>query len=1629
MAPADCTTTLPAKAVYTINYFGLSAVGNFLTVFFSAYFDKFQIGILQTIPCICNLIAPPLWGAIADILRKQRLIHIFCILTGSLLMFSIQFTASSFYLACFVVFLANFQSGPTSSLLDQAVLALTERLGAEYGKQRLFGAVGYGLGAYITGVIVSNYGITWAFNIHLLFCVPTIFALQMIPSIDAPHQLELTPSGSTVAPPSFSTGLRALMKKTDVLILLFVVFLAGLMFGVLSSFLTLNLYELSGQSAQIVGIAIWCETFSELPAFYFADRIIEKVGTVNALGISILSYGARLTCYALMTNAWYALPFEFLHGCTFSLAWAACTKYIYASAPRGTEGMMMGILNAVQNGLGRGVGTMVGGYLYNTYGASFMWKVTDLGVPVALLAAYGIFNFGFSAALNFLPVYFSMHFDKFQIGVLQTLPSLCSVLAPPLWGALSDKFAQPRLVHVFCYISGSCLMYAVQFAAWSFRWTAVIVFVAHFQSKPAWTLLDQAVLALVSHLGAEYGKQRLFGSIGYGLGAYITGVAVSYGGITWAFTLSLGCVVPGLVLLHWIPSPNHSSKLLASPFAAGFRDLSRKTDLLCLLGVVCVTGAMAGVISSFLMVHLYELSNGSAHIVGAAICCETFSELPAFYYADRLLKSLGTVKMLTISIVAYGARLACYAQMTDAWVALPFECLHGCTYGLAWAACTKYVYSHAPRGTEGFVLGLLSAVQSGLGRGIATIAGGFLYNNYGPSWMWSVTSSGVPVALLGVTFFARAVSSRESTSCESAPLIPDHWAELLPAKAVYTVSNIGGSALINFITVFFSAYFDKFQIGILQTIPAVCSILAPPLWGAISDVLRRQRVVHIFCLVTGTLFMYAIQFAHDSFGWTCALVFLGNFQGNPAASLMDQAVLALVTRLGAEYGKQRLYGAVGYGLGAYIAGLVVAKYGIAWAFNMNVLFLLPTLVVLRKIPPSDSADHLVPESPSSSTLATPSFAASIRTLLTKKDVLGLLFVVFLLGLMCGTMSAFLTLNLYELSGGSAQIVGIAIFCETFSELPAFYFADRIIAKLGTVKVLAISISAYGARLTCYALMTNAWYALPFELLHGCTFGLAWAACTKYIYAAAPDGTKGTMMGILSAVQNGLGRGVGTMVGGYLYNSYGASYMWGITDLGVPLAFLGLYAFAHTIQEPMDEKNVGSIQKAPSDKDHLLAAVLNFFPVYFNTYYNKLEIGVLQTFPAFVAKRKELLPAKLVYVFFNVGYSSVQNFLPVYFNTYFTKFEIGLLQTIPCICSLLAPPLWGAIADVFHKQRLVHILCLLTASALMFSIQFASSSFVWTCVLMFCANFQATPLWPLLDQTVLALVTRLGAEYGKQRLYGAVGWGLGAYVTGLIVASFGISWAFNMNLLFCLPTVFTLLLIPAPDAAEHFHTDAATPKLSFIDGVKIVATKKDVLGLLLVVFLGGTMFGILSAFLMLNFYELSGGSAQIVGIAIWCETFSELPAFYYADRILAKLGTVKVLAISIAAYGARLTCYALMTNPWYALPFEFLHGCTYGLAWAAATKYIYAEVPRGTEGLMMGLLSAVQTGLGRGVGTSVGGYLYNTYGASTMWAVADMAVPLAFVGLYIFSCTMKKHPQETTNTEKDPLLVGKVDVMA
>ncbi|KAG6619879.1 Major Facilitator Superfamily (MFS) [Phytophthora cinnamomi] len=350
----------------------------------------------------------------------------------------------------------------------------------------------------------------------------------------------------------------------------------------------------------------------------------------------------------------------------------------------------------------------------------------------------------------------------------------------------------------------------------------------------------------------------------------------------------------------------------------------------------------------------------------------------------------------------------------------------------------------------------------------------------------------------------------------SKPAPSWHQDLLWETKLMYALSSAGGSAMFNFLTVYYqhTAGFSKVQIGVLQTLPNLASMVAPPFWGAVADRIRDQRLVHIFCIVSGSVLWFGLQFFAWSFEWTILMVMLAQFQRSPAASLLDHAVLNML-------------GKVGVG-------------GIYWSFGMSFMLCMSSLLVLRLIPPvrygeegyttlesGEATESAEPEAPAS-------FLENIRVVVSEIDVLVLLGVVFLMGLMYGVLSSFLTLNLYNLSGGDAKIVGVAIMCETASELPAFFFSHKIIKKIGTVNVLLVSIAGYALRISYYAVMTDPWSAIPFEFLHGITFGLAWAAVTQYIYSATPKGCEGTVMGVLNAIQNGLARATGTLVGVFAY---------------------------------------------------------------------------------------------------------------------------------------------------------------------------------------------------------------------------------------------------------------------------------------------------------------------------------------------------------------------------------------------------------------------------------------------------------------------------------------------------------------
>ncbi|OWZ09807.1 Major Facilitator Superfamily (MFS) transporter [Phytophthora megakarya] len=410
-----------------------------------------------------------------------------------------------------------------------------------------------------------------------------------------------------------------------------------------------------------------------------------------------------------------------------------------------------------------------------------------------------------------------------------------------------------------------------------------------------------------------------------------------------------------------------------------------------------------------------------------------------------------------------------------------------------------------------------------------------------------------------------------------------------------------------------------------------------------------------------------------------------------------------------------------------------------------------------------------------------------------------------------------------------------------------------------------------------------------------------------------------------------------------------------------------------------------------------------------------------TFLLDAGEAKELISLKMLFVIHNYCYSLVA-YLPIFFEeSNFSKSEIGILLAIPCICTIIGPPVWGAIADTLHRHKQVLILCHVTSAVFIFAIQFVKS-FPLMCITVFAAYCQMVPTLALLDLAAMKLTGRYGGDFGKQRLYGALGYGVGGYISGMMASAIGIEWCFTMMLcVSCITLILLIRYIPAGygDDDQHPHQKGLLRA-----SVNHICKRPDVLVLFVIALVLGVNGGFIDSYLFLNVYDLSDDGSTIVSVFVAVQTLSEIPLFFLASTLNERFGTALCLVIAVAAFFTRDMVYIYMEQPWYIVPLETLHGITFGLLLATLTTYLYEASPKGAAGTMIGLLSAFMRGIGAGIASLTGGYIYDEYGVETVWKVGAYAiVPAVLVLIGIFAWLARRH--QTPNVDLEENLVEQV----
>ncbi len=212
------------------------------------------------------------------------------------------------------------------------------------------------------------------------------------------------------------------------------------------------------------------------------------------------------------------------------------------------------------------------------------------------------FNYAAWAALiPFLPLFYQQAgLNGYQIGLLTGIPPLATVFSGPIWGGLGDYTRQYKrllivaLVGVLASVFG--MLHAHSFAALM----PLVVAYAFFMA-PVVPMVDHTTVDLLGERKSQYGKQRLWGSIGWGVSAPVVGVVMQRAGLNWGFYGFLAMMFCAMLVISGLPI---SKTRLGIQFWTSLRDLLAQRQLALFLLIVLVGGTGFAVATNFLFLHL-----------------------------------------------------------------------------------------------------------------------------------------------------------------------------------------------------------------------------------------------------------------------------------------------------------------------------------------------------------------------------------------------------------------------------------------------------------------------------------------------------------------------------------------------------------------------------------------------------------------------------------------------------------------------------------------------------------------------------------------------------------------------------------------------------------------------------------------------------------------------------------------------------------------------------------------------------------------------------------------------------------------------------------------------------------------
>ncbi len=371
-------------------------------------------------------------------------------------------------------------------------------------------------------------------------------------------------------------------------------------------------------------------------------------------------------------------------------------------------------------------------------------------VYVALFACSG-FN------QPFFPLWLSAHHvADWQIALIISAPLLLRIAVTPAIGAFADRSGNRN--RVARGLAVVVLLFALALGRSDGFWPILLLYCAMTVLSQAIPPLIEANVIQMVRLGIarNYGRMRLWGSIGFAAAAVVGGFVLGAGGpqaVFAAFTAALAVqVVVFLALPPAIQTPARDRR----PSVA----LMRQPLLLAVFAVAGLVLTSHTVFNVFGSIYLREIGY-SERAVGALWALATSAEIAMFWAGPRLATVLGPFGLLALAASAALVRWSLMALAPGAGIVVALQLLHSATFSCSYLGLMRFVETNVTD-ERGATAQSAFVTMAGLMTAGATLAVGPVYAAFG---------SGAFLAAAGLAAAALAVLAAVRTPLRAAEAV------------------------------------------------------------------------------------------------------------------------------------------------------------------------------------------------------------------------------------------------------------------------------------------------------------------------------------------------------------------------------------------------------------------------------------------------------------------------------------------------------------------------------------------------------------------------------------------------------------------------------------------------------------------------------------------------------------------------------------------------------------------------------------------------------------------------------------------------------------------------------------------